>query len=182
MHTSAGRALVQFDPDQVAGILKPNLNDEGFHINFVSKLAEKDARPWLTELGTIIEARIKYVAEIQSLRPPTRRKFADPWGDNVLAGTYGKCWEDIRQYLLKVPAEQLTTRRMNHYMDLLEKTAHLATGCASCSTPYAQSLYELYRIRGLTKRARQIPFWFGTGDVSWFRDYDQSHPSALSDQ
>ena len=60
---------MKFESDQAADILKTNLNDPGFHINFVSKLAEKEAEPWLPELCSILEERLKQVDEILKLAP-----------------------------------------------------------------------------------------------------------------
>jgi len=57
VHTAAGYALVKFAPDQVSDILKSNLDDPGFHINFVAKLAQGNAEPWLPELVSILETR-----------------------------------------------------------------------------------------------------------------------------
>src|SRR5207302_9527144 len=78
VHTSAGLALVKFNPEQVAEILKTNMDDSGFHINFVSKLAELDAEPWLPELRSILAARLKYVDEMAKLPPLDPRRFDDP--------------------------------------------------------------------------------------------------------
>ena len=106
VHTSAGLALVKFDPDQVAGILKTNLDDPGFHINFVSKLAERDAEPWLPELVSILEARLKHVDEISKLPPNDPRSYADPLCKSILVGTYAKCWEGYTTLFAEIGARE----------------------------------------------------------------------------
>ncbi len=176
VHTSAGFALVKFDRDQVADILKTNLADEGFHISFVSKLAEKDAEPWLPELTAILEARIKYAAEMSQLPPEDARRFADPGGTRILTGSYAKCWEDIRQYLLELPPEKLSGGAMDRYLDLLDKTVEPVPGCPGCGVAGARSLYELYWTRGLTRRASEIRRRYDKTDGWWFDDFSQHNP------
>ena len=122
VHTAAGYALVKFAPDQVSDILKTNLNDPGFHINFVAKLAQGDAEPWLAELVSILEARRAYVEDIAKSPPLDPRRFSDPNAGIILVGTYTECWEDIRQYLMKKSPEELASGKFDRYMDLLEKT------------------------------------------------------------
>ena len=150
VHTSAGLALVKFEPGQVADILKANLNDPGFHINFVSKLAETNAEPWLPELASILEARKKRVDELSKLPRHDPVRFADPAGDRILIGTYAKCWEDIRQHLLQLPKDRCA--EMGEYMDLLESMIQKT----SMTCYDASKLYELYRTQGLERRAKAI--------------------------
>jgi hypothetical protein len=176
VHTSAGFALVKFDPDQVADILKTNLNDPGFHINFVSKLAEKDAEPWLPELVSILEERLKQVDEFLGLPQNDPRRYANLLSDRVLIGTYAKCWEDIRQYLLKLPPKKLSNGEMDRYMDLLEKTVQPVQGM---SVHEAERLYELYRTQGLTKRASEVRRKYDKTDGWWFDDFDRNHEAAV---
>ena len=180
VHTSAGLALVKFEPDQVADILRTNLNDPGFHINFVSKLAEKDAEPWLAELVTILEARLKQVDEISQLPRLDPRRFADPAGDRALIGTYAKCWEDIRQYLLKLPPEKLSGGEMDRYMDLLDKTVRPVPGCPGCCVEEARGLYELYWTKGLAKRASEVRRRYDKTEGWWFDDFQRNHQAARS--
>jgi len=176
VHTSAGFALVKFDPDQVADILKANLKDPGFHINFVSKLAEKDAEPWLPELGSILEERLKQVDEILKLAPNDPRRYTNPTGQRVLLGTYAKCWEDIRQYLLRLPPKKFSNGEMDRYMDLLEKTVQPVQGM---SVHEAEHLYELYRTKGLAERAHEIRRKYDKTDGWWFDDFDRNHEAAV---
>ena len=144
----------------------------------MSKLAEKDAAPWLPELVGILEARLKYVDEIAKSPPLDPRRFADPAADRVLVGTYAKCWEDIRQYLLKLPPEKLVGGEMSGYMDLLDKTVRPVPGCPGCCVMEARSLYELYRIKGLTTRAAEIRHRYDKTDGWWFDDFDRDHSTA----
>jgi hypothetical protein len=174
VHTSAGFALVKFEPDQVSAILRTNLADPGFHINFVSKLAETNPAPWLVELVRILEERIKYVDELSRLPPLDERRFADPGGDRILIGTYSKCWEDIRQYLLKLPTEKLSAPENVRLVDLLDKTVRPIPGCPTCANE-STSLYDLYRSKGLSKRASETRRRYGASQGWWFDEYDRTH-------
>ena len=107
VHTSAGFALVKFDFDQVGGILRSNLSDPGFHINFVSKLAEGDAKPWLPELVSILEARLKHVDEILKLPADDPEEIWRSVGRDRPDGHLRKVLGGYRQYLLKLPPEKL---------------------------------------------------------------------------
>lgn len=156
VHTSAGMSLVKFAPDQISNILKTHLDDPGFHINFVAKLAENDAEPWLPELVSILETREKYVTDIAGLSGGDPRKYSDLYADLVLVGTYGKCWEDVRQFLLKQSSEDLAGGKYDRYMDLLEKLVWHDIGCAGCSRDEPQNLYAFYRSKGLEKRAKEV--------------------------
>ena len=176
VHTSAGFALLRFDADLVADVLKTNLADPDFHINFVAKLAEKDAEPWLPELVSILEARLKHVDEMSRLPPHDPKRIADPIGNRILIGAYAKCWEDIRQYLLKLPPQKLSGGEMDRYMDLLDKTVRPFPGCPSCYVQEARSLYELYWTKGLAKRASEIRRQYEKTDGWWFDEFNQHHP------
>ena len=179
VHTSAGFALVKFDLDQVGDILRTNLADPGFHINFVSKLAEREAQPWLPELVSILEERLKHVDEILNLPPNDPRRYADPLGDRVMIGTYAKCWEDIRQYLLKLAPAELSNGEMDHYMDLLDKTVRPLPGCPGCCVQEARGLYELYWTKKLTKRASEVRRKYNKTDGWWFDDFERNHEATL---
>ena len=168
VHTSAGLALVKFDPNQVADILKTNLNDPGFHINFVSKLAETNAEPWLPELVSILEARKKFVEDFSKLPPSDPRKYSEPASDKILIGTYAKCWEDIRQHLLQLPKDKCA--EMGKYMELLERMIQTT----SMTSHDACSLYELYRTQGLKQRAKAIRRSYPS-EGWWFDSFDEKH-------
>ena len=169
---SAGRAMLRFDPDQVAAILKTNLNDPAFHVDFVAKLAEKDAEPWLPELVSILESRVKYVEDFSKSPPLDPRRFSDPQGGWILSGPYAACWEDIRHYLISLPKERLSDSATEHYMDFLESTTQTAPGMDHHEV-YA--LYELYQTKGLEQRATGIRQKYA-GDRWWFDEFDAQHP------
>jgi hypothetical protein len=171
VRSSAGRALVKFDADQVSDILKSNLNDPDFHVAFISKLAEKDATPWLPELVSILESRIKYVDEV-SKSPgddPRRNEAYSGW---ILPGAYDICWEDIRHYVRSLPNEKLSTSDTERYMDLLERTIQENP---EMDGHEVNALYELYRTKGLEQRASGIRQKY-PGHDSWFDDFDARHP------
>lgn len=174
VHTSAGMSLVKFAPDQVSDILKSQLDDPGFHINFVAKLAENDVEPWLPELVSILKTREKYVANIAELPGDDSKKYSDPYAYIILIGAYGKCWEDVRQYLLKKSPEELAGGKYDRYMDLLEKMVWHDIGCAGCSRNEPQNLYALYRSKGLEKRANEVRQRFKDSSGWWFDEFDES--------
>jgi len=175
VHTSAGFALLRFDNQQVAGVLKNHLDDPGFHINFISKLAEQDAGPWLPELASILEARLTHVEEHLKLPPLDPRRFEDPMGDRLLIGTYSTCWQDIRQYLLGLPEARLSGGEMNRYLDLLETTVRPSPGCTGCAVPEARSLYELYWAKHLPERAAELRRRFDKTEGWWFDEFARQH-------
>ena len=170
VHTAAGYALVKFAPTQVSEILKSNLNDPGFHINFVAKLAQGEPEPWLPELVSILEARHAYVDDVLKSPWNDPRRFADPQADRILIGTYTKCWEDIRQYLLKKSPEELASGEFDRYMDLLEKTVQPVQGGAIQETHW---LYQLYRSKNLAKRVGNLRNQYDKTESWWFDDFDR---------
>lgn len=170
VHTAAGYALVKFAPNQVADILKTNLNDPGFHINFVAKLAQGDAEPWLLELVSILEARRAYVDDIAKTPPLDPRRFSAPGVNGmILTGTYTECWEDIRQYLLKKSPEELASGKYDRYMDLLDETV---------GNPQDRWLYELYRTKNLGRRAAALRRQHDKTDGWWFDDFNNRGEAA----
>lgn len=173
VHTSAGLALVKFAPDQVADILKTNLDDAGFHINFVAKLAQGNPEPWLPELVRILETRCAYVETIAKFPADDPRRYADPLAGKILTGAYAKCWEDIRQYLLKQPPEKLAGGEMDRYLDLLEKTVQPVPGCAGCCVQEARWLYQLYWNKNLTLRVANLRRQYDKTDGWWFDDFNK---------
>lgn len=178
VHTSAGMALVKFPPNQVAGILKSNLDDPGFHINFVAKLAQGDTEPWLPELASILELRMAYVDDVLKSPWDDPRRFSDPSSDRILTGTYTKCWEDIRQYLLKQSPADLASGKYDEYLDLLEKTIRTVPGCSACCVQPARWLYELLWTKGLTKRVGELRQKYDKTDGWWFDDFNQRGEAA----
>jgi hypothetical protein len=175
VHTSAGLALVKLDVDQVEPILRTNLDDPGFHINFVSKLAEKDAGSWLPELSNILKARREYVDEVSQYPARDPRRLADPASNTVLTGTYAQCWENIRAYLMKLPPQEFSTEKVNRHINELEEAVRPVHGCPGCGVEQARALYELYRTKGLQERADHIRSKFAKSDRGWFDDYDEQH-------
>jgi hypothetical protein len=173
VHTSAGLALVKFAPEQVAGILKSNLDDPGFHINFVAKLAQGDPEPWLPELVGILKARCALVDELAKAPWDDPRKLGHPENDRVLVGTYTKCWEDIRQYLLKQPPKKLAAGAFDRYLDLLDKSVRPVPGCPGCCVQEARWLYQLYWDKKLAKRVAGLRRQYDKTDGWWFDEYNQ---------
>lgn len=176
VHTSAGLALVKFAPNQVSDILKSNLDDPGFHINFVAKLAQGDPEPWLPELVSILETRRAFVEDVLKSPWNDPRRFSDPQADRILIGTYAKCWEDIRQYLLQQSPEALASGRFDSYMDLLEKTVRPVQGM---TVQEANLLYALYSTKHLSKRATGLRQLYARSNGWWFDDYDQRGEAAF---
>lgn len=180
-HAAAGYALVKFAPDQVSGILKSNLDDPGFHIEFVAKLAQKDAGPWLPELVSILEARRAYVDEIAKSPPLDPKRFADPWADRYLNKVYTKCFEDIRQYLLKQSPEKLASGEMDNYIDELDKMVQPVSGCLGCNAEEARWLYELYWTKHLPKRVADLRRQYDKIEGWWFDDFNERGEAAQVD-
>lgn len=170
VHTSAGMALVKFPPSQVADFLKANLDDSGFHINFVAKLAQGDAEPWLPELVKILRARLAQVDNLAKTPPLDPKRLADPQAEKVLIGAYTKCWEDIRQYLLQQSPRELASGKFDRYMDLLEKTIRPVPGC---TVQEARWLYELYWTKGTAKRVGQLRRQYDKTDDWWFDAFNK---------
>ena len=179
VHTAAGYALVKFPPDQVAAILKTNLNDPGFHINFVAKLAQGDPEPWLPELVSILETRRAYVEDIDKLPPNDPRRYSAPGiNGEILTGTCTKCWEDIRQYLLKKTPEELAGGNYDPYLDVLEKSVRPVSGCLDCTGQEAHWLYQLYWTKHLTQRVADLRRQYDQTEGWWFDDFNQRGEAA----
>ncbi len=140
VHVCAGDALLKFDLDQVGDILKNNLNDTGFRLSFLCKLAEKGAGPWIKDMADRLEAwRLR------------EKKKATTWGANpetyqpMLTGTYFQSWNIICQYLHELPPDAFADGKLDRILDVLEKTG--TTG----SQP--TEIYDLYRMKGMKERA-----------------------------
>ena len=174
VRSSAGRALLKFDADQVSDILKTNLNDPRFHVAFISKLAEKDATPWLPELVSLLESRIKHVDELSKLPEDDPRRTTEAYSSWLLPGAYDYCWEDIRHYLLSLPNEKLASSDTQRYLDLLERTLQENS---EMDGHEINALYELCRAKGLEQRAAGIRQKY-TSHESWFNDFDAHHAKS----
>jgi hypothetical protein len=156
VHTSAGYALLKFDVDQVGEILKANLNDAGFRPNFLCKLAENNAGPWLTNLVEMLEARKERIwkeAETNGVEPKADYIQARL----TLSGTYYQSWHIIYNYLHELPSSEFTGGRLDRCLDIL-----VNAGTANSDQP--ARIYEIYRMKGLNKRAAN------------FRSETEKHP------
>jgi hypothetical protein len=171
VHGDAGAALTRFDADQVAGILKSNLNDADFHVAFIAKLGEKDAGPWLTELTNLVAKRVIYADDVARSDPLDPRRFSDPTSTWTLTGAWLSCWEDVRHYLAALPPQKLAGSEMAPCLDLL---ADAIQTNLSISSPPAHEAYELFQTRGLAARAASIRRRF-PADKWWFDDFDRQH-------
>ena len=148
VHTAAGYALLKFDVSQVGDILKANLNDDGFRPNYLCKLAEQDAGPWLTNLIEVLEARrIQVEQEVEASGVEPKADYLK--ARLALAGTYFNCWNIIYQYLHELPAADFADGKMNRCLDALENAGD--TGSREPTM-----LYELNRMKGLNQRAAKF--------------------------
>jgi hypothetical protein len=140
VHTSTGYALLKFELDLVATILKTNRNDPGFGLQFLCKLSEKDAAPWLDEMTTIMEAR----------RARQLKKAAVDGGPSnaflYLSGAYSRCWRIICDHLQGLPYARFERGRSDRYLRMLEEA-----GNTGSQEPV--QLYEFYKMKGLNRRA-----------------------------
>jgi hypothetical protein len=145
VHTSAGYALMKFDVEQVRDILKANLSDVAFRPNYLCKLAEKDAAPWLDQLAEVMESRRERIAkevEASGVEPKTnyfRARMA-------LSGTYFKCWHVIHGHLVTLPNAAFADSKLDRHLDVLEQAGN--TGSRE-----PVMIYELYRMKGMNERA-----------------------------
>lgn len=171
VHGSAAEALTRFDVDQVAAILKSNLNDAVYHVLFVAKLAEKDAGPWLMELTNIIQTRVNYANDVAKSDPMDPRRYSDPTATWTLTGVYLSCWEDVCHYLAGLPREKLAGSDLAPCLDLMVNA--IQTNQSVSSQP-AHELYDLCLTKGLTDRATVIRQKF-PNDKWWFDDFDHQH-------
>jgi hypothetical protein len=148
VHASAGYALLKFDVDQVGEILKTNLHDVGFRPNYLCKLAENNARPWLTNLVEMLEARRDRIwkeVETSGTEPKTNYFQALM----TLSGTYYRSWNIIYKYLHELPSSEFAGGNLDRCLDVLENA-----GTTGSQEP--TQIYELYRMKGLNKRATKF--------------------------
>lgn len=181
VHTSSGYALLKFDVDLVAGILRTNLNDVGFRPNFLCKLAEKDAGPWLGDLVELLEARrlrIAKEAEVSGVEPRTNYQRALM----ALSGTYYRAWNILHDHLTGLPFAAFANGGLDHCLDELEQA-----GDTGSREPLL--LYELYRMKGLNKRAERYrkeiePSFAAFGMTTFLDKVDAKYPrnGAIPDQ
>jgi len=148
VHTAAGYALLKFDLGQVKDILTANLNDEGFRPNFLFKLAEHNAGPWLNDLVDVLEARRRRISkEVDAQVVAQKAEFLR--ASLNLTGTSYRSWDLIYQYLHELPAAEFAAGKMDHCLDALEQTVGPDTGKLA-------KMYELERMKGLFGRAAKL--------------------------
>jgi Regulator of chromosome condensation (RCC1) repeat len=148
VHTSAGYALLKFDVDDVADILKANLNDKGFRPSYLCKLAEHDVEPWLTNLVEVLqERRERLWKEAQASGIKETTNYFN--GLMALSGTYFQCWNIIYDYLDKLPSSAFQDGKLDWCLDVLEDAGN--TGSRE-----PVMLYKLYRTKGLDERAARF--------------------------
>jgi hypothetical protein len=142
VHTSAGYALLKFDVEQVGEILKTNLNDAGFRLQFLLKLAETDPKPWINDMVEIMEAR-----RARNVRK-AEANHAPPGTFMYLSGAYWRCWRTLYAYLEKLPSTEFADGKQDRYLQVLEQA-----GNTGSQEPVM--LYELYKAKRLSRRAAQ---------------------------
>ena len=145
VHTSAGYALLNFGVDLVSEILKTNLNDVGFRPNFLCKLSEKNAGPWLGDLVEVLDKRRERIAkkaETSGVEP----KVFYYQALMALSGTYYRCWNIIYDHLKGLPFAAFADGK-------LDRCLHELENAGSTGSREPLMLYELYRMKGLNQRA-----------------------------
>jgi hypothetical protein len=168
VHTSAGYALLKFEVTQIADILKTNLNDAGFRLQFLCKLAEIDVKPWLDDLTEIMEARRE-----RSLKKAAANG-APPNTYMYLSGAYNRCWKIVYEHLKGLPFARFERGRADRYLRMLEQA-----GTTGSQEPLM--IYELYKMKGLNKRAAkyrsEIESAFAWASINQFFDkIDAKYP------
>jgi hypothetical protein len=148
VHTSAGFALMKFDLDQVDSLLRARLSDPEFRPNYLCKLAERDAGPWLDDLTGVLEKRrLQKEREAADSGVEPRANYLKAL--MALAGTAHKCWHLIYNHLLALPSGAFTGGKLARHLDALENA-----GDTGSYEPTA--LYELYRLKKLDDRAARF--------------------------
>ena len=143
VHTSAGYALLRFDLSQVGDILRTNLNDTGFCLQFLLKLAADNPGPWIDDMVQIMDARrARNVKKAEANHAP-------PGTFMSLSGAHWQCWRTIYGWLQNLPATEFADAKMDRYLQVLEEA-----GNTGSQEPVM--LYELYRMKGLNRRALQF--------------------------
>ena len=141
VHSAAGNALLKFNLRQVGGILNSNLNDAQFRPDFLCKLAEKDAGPWIPQLVEMMETwRSNRITEAKSngFNPDMHLYDSTP---------YYQAWNFIYGYLTNLPPVEFSNSKMDCNLNVLEETGQ------GGGTEEPVKLYELYRTKGLNDRA-----------------------------
>jgi hypothetical protein len=170
VHTSAGYALLKFERHQVRDILKANLGDTGFRLQFLLKLAEDDPKPWMNDLLEIMEAR-----RARNLK----KAETDAISLEVymaLSGSYYHCWNLIYDYLKNLPPNEFADGRMDQHFKVLEQA-----GVTGSREPVM--VYELYKMKGLQQRAarfrNQNGNYRGYSLAEFFDRIDANYPGSV---
>ncbi len=143
IHTSAGYALLKFDAEQVREILKTNLWDERFGLEFIRKLAPNGAEPYLPILA---KSLITHTAG--SEKEAAKSGFHWPlsyW----LGGDYGWAWDTLLGYLQAQSRDTLAEPRMASLLDALQ----IADDPGDERT---RLLYKFLLDKGLIERAKEL--------------------------
>jgi hypothetical protein len=127
---AAGLSLMSFDIENSRAVLTAHL-DSDFRAIFVNALARKEPKPFLPDLGEVVE---------KQLSPQ------DFWGGRVVAAD---AWDILFKYVKAQPASDLKSGRLDSTLNALESMRWF-----SSSEPRA--LYALYLARGLPERARRF--------------------------
>jgi len=162
VHANAGYALLKFDVNQVGDILKTNLNDVGFRLQFLCKLAEDNPGPWLTNLVSELKTwrgRIWKEVDISGNEPKTNFFQAR----TTLEGAYFDCWNIIYHHLIDLPDSAFANGKLDWVLDTLEDA-----GSADSNRPI--EIYGLYKLKGLNDRAAR----FRRENGKYNRSYDLS--------
>jgi hypothetical protein len=172
VHTSAGYALLKFDVNQVGDILRTNLNDVGFRMQFLCKFAENDPEPWLTNLvGELKTRRERIWKEVEaSVNEPKTNYYR---ARMTLSGAYFTCWNIIYHHLANLPDSAFAGGKLDWALDELEDS-----GCADSNRPI--EIYGLYKSKGLNARAarfRRENGKYNSYDLSRFFDRSDSEKS-----
>ena len=148
VHTCAGYALLKFDVNQVGDILKTKLNDIGFRVQFLCKLAENNPGPWLTNLvGELKTWRGRTWKEVDtSANEPKTNYFQ---ARITLTGAYFTCWNMIYHHIADLPDSAFADGKLDWVLDTLEDA-----GSSDSNRPI--EIYKLYRSKGLNDRAARL--------------------------
>ncbi len=147
VHTSSGYALLEFDVSLTEDILKAHLDDAGFRAQFLCKLAEKDASPWLNDLTEVLRTRrmrTREKADTSGVEPKENYYRALM----TLSGAHYRCWNTIYEHLKGLPFAAFAEGKLDGCLSELENA-----GTGGSREPLM--LYELYRMKGLNRRAAE---------------------------
>ena len=143
VHTSAGYALLNFDVNQVGGILKSNISDKGFCLSFIRKLEPNGAEPYFPILAQALKTHTA-----NSEQEAAKNGFH--WGLFYwLEGNYGWAWDTLFAHVSTQSRKTLATPQMMLMLDALQ----IADDPSDDRT---RLLYEFFLDKGLIKRAKEL--------------------------